>query len=101
MGVRPCIPVAVRATRRCREQIAGHDNIPIVSYLLLGGRCRKCKAPIPLRYFVIELLTAVSFVAVALARGLELDLVVLLPFVAMLVAGGVLPRELHYSGDDE
>ncbi len=43
----------------CRYRIAWYDNIPIVSFLLLGGRCRKCNVPIPTRYLVIEAVTAV------------------------------------------
>jgi leader peptidase (prepilin peptidase)/N-methyltransferase len=52
---------------KCREQIAGYDNIPLVSYFVLAGKCRKCRSPIPLRYFGVELLTATLF-AVSFAR---------------------------------
>lgn len=45
----------------CNAPIGWIDNIPLLSYLLLGGRCRKCKAPIPVRYPIVELLTAASF----------------------------------------
>jgi leader peptidase (prepilin peptidase)/N-methyltransferase len=45
----------------CGKQIRFYDNIPLLSWLLLGGRCRYCKAPISVRYFIIELLTAVVF----------------------------------------
>lgn len=38
----------------CKKQIAWYDNLPVVSYLLLNGRCRKCKNPISLRYPLIE-----------------------------------------------
>lgn len=43
----------------CRFRIAWYDNIPIVSFLLLRGRCRKCDVPIPTRYLLIEALMAV------------------------------------------
>jgi leader peptidase (prepilin peptidase) / N-methyltransferase len=45
----------------CDGQIAGRDNLPILSYFLLGGRCRMCRAPIPLRYPLVELTVAVLF----------------------------------------
>jgi leader peptidase (prepilin peptidase)/N-methyltransferase len=47
----------------CKSLIPFYDNIPILSWLLLMGRCRKCKARISPRYFIIELLTALIFVA--------------------------------------
>jgi len=45
----------------CGKHIRFYDNIPLVSWLLLGARCRYCKAPISPRYFVIELLTGLVF----------------------------------------
>jgi leader peptidase (prepilin peptidase)/N-methyltransferase len=47
----------------CKTPIAFYDNIPILSWLLLMGKCRKCKTKITPRYFIIELLTALLFVA--------------------------------------
>jgi len=47
----------------CNAPIKFYDNIPIFSWLILMGRCRKCKAAISPRYFVIELFTALLFVA--------------------------------------
>ena len=46
----------------CGYQLRWYDNIPVVSYAMLGGRCRGCRAPISLQYPVVELLTAVLFV---------------------------------------
>ncbi|HTA68834.1 MAG TPA: prepilin peptidase [Bryobacteraceae bacterium] len=45
----------------CEKPIAWFDNVPLLSYLLLKGRCRKCGARIPMRYPIVELLTGVSF----------------------------------------
>ncbi len=44
----------------CASQIMWFDNIPLISYLVLKGRCRRCGDKIPLRYFLVELVTAVS-----------------------------------------
>jgi len=50
------------ACPKCGRHIRFYDNIPLVSWLLLGGKCRYCKAPISTRYFIIELLTGLVFV---------------------------------------
>jgi leader peptidase (prepilin peptidase)/N-methyltransferase len=50
---------------QCKEQIRWYDNVPLLGYLWLAGRCRACKVQIPLRYFCIELLTAALFVMTA------------------------------------
>jgi leader peptidase (prepilin peptidase)/N-methyltransferase len=49
---------------RCEHAIRPRDEIPVVSWLLLRGRCRDCKEPINARYPLVELLTAAVFVAV-------------------------------------
>ncbi|MGC2698339.1 MAG: prepilin peptidase [Candidatus Angelobacter sp.] len=45
----------------CEAPIAGYDNIPVLSWLILRGKCRKCKAPISPRYAAVELLTGLLF----------------------------------------
>jgi leader peptidase (prepilin peptidase)/N-methyltransferase len=47
--------------RSCRTGIAWYDNIPVVSYLILSGRCRHCRAPIGARYPLVEATTAAVF----------------------------------------
>jgi len=49
----------------CATAIAWYDNIPLLSWCLLGGRCRTCRFPISERYFLVEALTALVFVLVA------------------------------------
>lgn len=46
----------------CRLQLAWYDNIPLLSYILLRGKCRKCRKKIPLQYPLVELLTGLEFV---------------------------------------
>ncbi|HYH58720.1 MAG TPA: prepilin peptidase [Thermoleophilaceae bacterium] len=70
----------------CDAPVKPYDNVPVLSWLLLRGRCRNCGAPISARYPVVEALTAAAFVATALARGVEDDLALWLPFVAVLIA---------------
>ena len=70
----------------CQTQIAGYDNIPVVSWVLLRGRCRHCSAPIPVRYPLVEALTALLFVAVGLKIGLEDTLLPALALTITLVA---------------
>lgn len=79
----------------CGTAIAPYDNIPIVSWLLLRGRCRRCGARVSGRYPAIELLTAVAFALVALARGIGPELLLELPFVAMLIAVAGIDLEHH------
>ena len=60
------------ACPHCRTQIAFYDNIPILSWLLLRGRCRNCHQPISPRYLVVELMTGLLFVACYWQFGLSL-----------------------------
>jgi leader peptidase (prepilin peptidase)/N-methyltransferase len=70
----------------CETPIAPYDNIPVLSWVLLRGRCRHCRAGISARYPLIELLTAVVFAAVVAVRGFDEGLVLELPLVACLIA---------------
>lgn len=53
----------------CGHEIHAWENIPVISYFLLGGKCRECKAPISFRYPVIESLTAILSTITALQLG--------------------------------
>jgi leader peptidase (prepilin peptidase)/N-methyltransferase len=70
----------------CETPIAHRDNIPVISYFLLRGRCRTCRAAIPWRYPVVELVTAGLIVASFVAFGLTADAVVAAFFCTVLVA---------------
>jgi len=69
----------------CEKQIDWFDNIPVVSYALLGGRCRHCKARIPLRYPVVELSTAAAFAMCVAVQGPTLSALKWSIFSAILI----------------
>jgi leader peptidase (prepilin peptidase)/N-methyltransferase len=70
----------------CEAVIKPYDNVPVLSWLLLRGKCRNCGVRISPRYPAIELLTAVAFGAVVLVNGFDRQLIWELPFAAMLIA---------------
>ncbi|MEI6127551.1 MAG: A24 family peptidase [Pseudomonadota bacterium] len=69
----------------CKKAISWHDNIPLLSYLVLGGKCRLCKAPIAFRYFVVELLTSLVMLVLYMYYGWSLLLPVTFVFSAALI----------------
>ena len=70
---------------QCEKPIAWFDNIPLVSYLMLGRRCRHCRQPIPVRYPIVEALTAVLFFVFVAALGPKLAALKFCLFAALLV----------------
>jgi leader peptidase (prepilin peptidase) / N-methyltransferase len=65
----------------CEKPIAAYDNIPVLSWVMLRGRCRNCQAPISPRYAVVELLTGALFV------------------LSFLASSGHLPGVMQYVAD--
>ncbi|WP_432564867.1 prepilin peptidase [Kineococcus sp. SYSU DK003] len=74
------------ACPRCELRISPRDNVPLVSWVLLRGRCRGCALPISVRYPLIELLTAALFVTVTLVVGASWALPAYLYLTAIAVA---------------
>jgi leader peptidase (prepilin peptidase)/N-methyltransferase len=70
----------------CQTPVSPRDNVPLLSWLFLKGRCRHCGETISARYPAVELLTALCFVGVVLARGVHAELIALIPFTAVLIA---------------
>jgi leader peptidase (prepilin peptidase)/N-methyltransferase len=70
----------------CGHALAWHDNIPLISFALLRGRCRACGSPIGWRYPTVELVTAVLFAACAWRWGLSASALVWAAFAATLLA---------------
>src|SRR5436305_5735854 len=81
------------ACMMCKTVIASYDNIPIVSWVLLRGRCRSCGTTIPWKYPLVELVTALLVAACVLAFGPTLDAAVAALFCAALVAVSVTDLE--------
>jgi leader peptidase (prepilin peptidase)/N-methyltransferase len=74
------------ACMSCGTEIAARDNIPLVSWALLRGRCRHCSARIPFRYPAVELTTALLVAACVFVFGLSWDALLAAFFCAVLVA---------------
>ena len=99
------ITLPASACPSCGKAIKAYDNIPIISFLILGGRCRSCGTSIPIRYPIVESLTALLFAAVTLRVGTSLALPFDLAFVAAIIAlifidgeHMILPNAITYPG---
>ncbi|WP_454048522.1 prepilin peptidase [Cellulomonas sp. Marseille-Q8402] len=83
----------------CGHRVRARDNVPVLSWLLLRGRCRDCGAPISVRYTVVEIVTAVLFGSVAVAVGWDWSLPLYLYLVGWAVALTAIDVELHRLPD--
>jgi leader peptidase (prepilin peptidase) / N-methyltransferase len=81
------------ACMSCAREIAWYDNVPLLSYLLLRGRCRHCHAHIPVVYPAVELVTALLVAGCVLAFGLSAEAAVAAFFCAVLVAVSAIDLE--------
>jgi len=93
------------ACPHCNEKIKFYDNIPVLSFLLLRGKCRHCKGRISPRYPLVELLTAVSFLLLYSQYSLSFFFFASCLFACALIALGfidfyhqVLPDEITLPG---
>ncbi len=77
----------------CKKPLLWYDNIPFVSYILLGGRCRFCKEKISPRYFLVELITAITFVGFYQYFGLT----ALLPAYLTMVCGFIVATFVDFE----
>lgn len=89
----------------CEGPVAAHDNIPVVSYLLLGGKCRRCGASIAVRYPLVELLTSLAFFIGVWKLGVTLAALKFCIYTASLIAllftdleSRILPDEFTKTG---
>ncbi|QYO63190.1 prepilin peptidase [Leptolyngbya sp. 7M] len=70
----------------CGNSIKPYDNLPIISWILLGGKCRNCKNPISIRYPAVEFLTGCLWILVFWQVGFTPFLPISLAFVSAIVA---------------
>jgi leader peptidase (prepilin peptidase) / N-methyltransferase len=89
----------------CKQLIHWYDNIPVLSYLLLRGRCRRCKKSISIRYPIIETLTGIVSVLLYFKLGLSVEWGIFLVFSSALIALGfidldhrILPDPITLNG---
>jgi leader peptidase (prepilin peptidase)/N-methyltransferase len=97
-------PITLSAPRSrcpsCAHPIGWHENIPLVSYLALRGRCSACKTPISLRYPAVELLTALLFAACGWHFGPQPTVLLWCGFAATLVALAFIDLDTQFLPDD-
>jgi leader peptidase (prepilin peptidase) / N-methyltransferase len=99
------IVMPASACTQCGTPIRPYDNIPVLSYILLGGKCRKCKTKISPMYPVVELLTGLLFLACYEVFGLSAETVKWAAFAAIMIVlvftdlrERLLPDAVNYSG---
>ena len=89
---------------KCKKQITWKDNIPIISYLLLSGKCRKCKKPISSQYALVEFLSILFFTIIYFIYGITLTTLLLmilsLSFIIIFfidLKHFIIPNEITFS----
>ena len=85
---------------KCSHQIKSYENIPLISYLFLRGRCSTCKTPISKRYPLVETATALMFLTVAMHLGPTIQLLAALGLTAVLIALAVIDYDHQLLPDD-
>ena len=83
----------------CKKQIAFYDNFPVLSWLILRGRCRHCKAPISPRYLLVESLVGAAFLACYAYFGWSLATVKFCAFAFLIIGLIFTDAETHLLPD--
>ena len=84
----------------CGHQITWQENIPLLSYLMLRGKCSACKTPISIRYPSVEIATALLFAACGWRFGARPEVLLWCGFVATLIALAMIDFDTQYLPDD-
>ena len=83
----------------CGNPVSFYDNIPIVSYVLLRGRCRKCSRKFSPRYALVEAITGLLFSVCYVRFDLTLDLAILLVFLSLLITVSFIDLDFYIIPD--
>lgn len=99
------IVMPASACPKCGDPIRPYDNIPVLSYLILRGKCRKCKTPISPMYPLVEFLTGLLFLACYAVFGLTIEALKWAIFSAVMIVlvftdlrERLLPDVVNYTG---
>ena len=69
----------------CNEKLKWYDLIPVISYIIQGGKCRYCKKHISIKYLIFELLTGLSFCLCYVVFGLTIEIIIPLTLISALI----------------
>lgn len=83
----------------CKKPLKWYMNIPLFSYIFLGGKCYYCKSKIGIKYFLIELFTGVSFLISYLMCGISLNFFILIILISMLSVTIISDFDYYYISD--
>lgn len=87
------------ACPRCGHRLRARDNVPVLSWLVLRGRCRSCRGPISVRYPLVEIGSALAFGFVAARFGGSLVVLALLYLAAVSIALALIDFDVHRLPD--
>ena len=83
----------------CKEKIRWYDNVPILSYIALGGKCRVCKTKISIQYPLVELLAGFLFLLVYVKFGYSILTIKYFIFVAILISASIIDIKSYFIPD--
>lgn len=78
----------------CKHYLKWYENIPVISYIILKGKCSSCKNPIPISYWIVEVITGLLYAVCYHSFGLTINLLVALVFVSSLIT--VIVSDIEY-----
>ncbi|MCS7281570.1 MAG: prepilin peptidase [Desulfobacterota bacterium] len=83
----------------CGKTIRFYDNVPLLSFILLKGKCRECKSRIPVRYPLVELLTGVIFYSLYTTKGIGVESLVFMVLLCLLIVISFIDLEFQIIPD--